>query len=91
MHRKAKKASWMSYTVQEFADAIPDVKTTTFEPLLEGLKRIPTAQIPHDVDIDSPYALFSLLWPEELWNTLATNTNKYARLQGAIPRGHDVK
>lgn len=67
------------------------MKTTTFEPLLEGPKRIPTAQIPHDVDIDSPYALFSLLWPEELWNTLATNTNKYARLQGAIPRGHDVK
>jgi len=45
---------------------------------------------PGDLDLDSPYAIFSLFWTEEMWQIIATNTNAYALRQGAIQRGRDV-
>ena len=89
--KKLEKTSWMKYSVEEFVDALPNVKTTSFEPFKEGPRRGAEAIVPDDVNLDSPYTLFSLLWPEELWATLATNTNKYALLRGAIERNPHIK
>jgi transposase IS4-like protein len=41
----------------------------------------PELWIPPDVNIDDPYALFSLFWPEDIWYTISHNTNMYAIIQ----------
>lgn len=71
------------------AATVAEYSTATFEAFEEGPKRAPEPQIPADLDQDSPFALFSLFFTEEMFQTIATNTNAYALQQLAIPRGRD--
>lgn len=73
----------------DFSAALVDAATVTFEPFKEGPKREPQPIYPPDLDLDSPFAIFSLFWTEEMWKIVATNTNNYALQQGAIERGRD--
>jgi hypothetical protein len=60
---------------------IPPLESVNFEPLDTGPERQPELQIPPNIDIDDPYALFSLFWPEDVWHTISCNTNMYAIIQ----------
>lgn len=44
---------------------------------------LPSIRKPQMPTEDSPYNLFSLFWPEQLWKAIANNTNEYALLRGA--------
>jgi hypothetical protein len=43
------------------------------------MPREPELKIPKDLDIKSPYALFSLFFTEDILQTISESTNKYAR------------
>jgi Transposase IS4 len=60
---------------------IPLLESVVFEPLNTGPEREPQLQLPSDIDIDNEYALFSLFWPEDLWQTISRNTNMYTVIQ----------
>ena len=55
-----------------------------FQPFLEGPQREPYVDLPSTLDLDSPYAISSLFWTEEMWKIFADSTNTYALRQGAI-------
>ena len=38
----------------------------------------PILHLPSNTNVDDPYALFSLFWPEKMWDVLTVNTNLYA-------------
>ena len=64
-----------------FAEVLADIpllESVIFEPLDTGLDREPQIRLPEDIDPDDPYALFSLFWPEDLWQIISRNTNLYA-------------
>src|SRR5580700_1911509 len=63
-----------------FADVLADIlllESVIFEPLETGPDREPQLRLPNNIDIDDPYALFSLYWPENLWQIISCNTNLY--------------
>jgi Transposase IS4 len=56
---------------------VPYVKDVKFDPL--QIPHIPPQlRLPMGIDTDDAYALFSLFWPESMWNIITTNTNIYA-------------
>jgi hypothetical protein len=64
-----------------FAEVLADIpllESVIFEPLNTGPDREPQIRLPEDIDPDDPYALFSLFWPEDLWQIISRNTNQYA-------------
>lgn len=87
--QKTKKTRLAKLSEVNFTGELIDANTVDFEPFQEGPNREPRPIYPEGLDLDSPYALFSLFWNEEMWNILATNTNAYALRQGAIERGRD--
>jgi len=86
---KAEKIDLGKLSQKEFASRLIDAKTVEFEPFQEGPRREPKPIYPTDIDLDSPLAIFSLFWTEEMWQILAKNTNGYALRQGAVERGRD--
>lgn len=66
---------------------LTDARTVDFEAFKEGPRRGPQPIYRPDLDLDSPFAIFSLFWTEEMWQHLAMNTNAYAARQGAVERG----
>lgn len=70
-------------TVGKRADAmailakIPNPKDVRFDPV-PAMPKAPQVKLPPDIDITSPYALFSLFFTENLWKVLTDNTNLYA-------------
>ena len=87
LEREAKKGEKLAEQV-EFTKSIPDVKTVDFQPFAQGPRREPRIKLPPDLDLDldSPYTMFSLFWTEEMWKILAENTNAYALRQGVTQR-----
>jgi Transposase IS4 len=56
---------------------VPCVKDVKFDPL--QIPHIPPQlRLPIGIDTDDAYALFSLFWPESMWNIITTNMNIYA-------------
>jgi hypothetical protein len=49
-----------------------------FDPLPIPNTRNAELRIPDSVDIMDPYALWSLYWPESMWDIISRNTNLYA-------------
>ncbi len=86
---KAEKIDLGKLSQKDFASRLIDAKTVEFEPFQEGPRREPKPIYPTDLDLDSPLAIFSLFWTEEMWQILAKNTNAYALRQGAVERGRD--
>jgi len=62
----------------DFVANLEDPSTAIFEPMKEGPRRDARPINPENTDLDSPYALFSLFWNDEMWEILARNTNLYA-------------
>ena len=89
MEREVKKQRKHTEQV-EFTKNIESANTVEFQPFPEGPHREPQVNIPQGTDIDSPYALFSLFWSEEMWKILADNTNAYALRQGVIQRERET-
>ena len=84
-----KKQQQKSLNYMEFSLTLCDIKTVEFDHLQEGPLRDSQTLLPSGLNLDSPYAIFSLLWTEEMWQILSDNTNAYALKEGAIPRGRD--
>ena len=88
LERVAKKEQKQAELV-EFTKNIENACTVDFEPFPEGPQREPCTDLPPNLDLDSPYALFSPFWTEEMWSILVENTNAYALRQGAIQRDRE--
>ena len=73
----------------DFVQSLQDVKIVDFELFQEGPPRELRSIYPLDTDLDSPYALVLLFWTDEMFKTLATNTNAYAVHQRAVVRDLD--
>ena len=65
-------------SIEEVMADIPDPKTVVFEPMPIPTRHPPILHLPSSLDPDNPYALFTLFWPEKMWDTIARNTNFYA-------------
>src|SRR5437660_12802044 len=65
-------------SIDEIMAEIPDPKSVKFEPLPIPSKHPAILHLPPNIDFTDPYALFTLFWPESLWQTIAINTNMYA-------------
>jgi hypothetical protein len=85
--KKIEIARLFALPTADFIASIPAAHTVIFEPFDTGPYRDPRPIHPTRLDFDSPYAIFSLLWTESMWEQLATNTNKYAGIQGAVNQG----
>ncbi|MCJ1277340.1 hypothetical protein MMC21_005152 [Puttea exsequens] len=71
-------------TIEEFQAEISDVQTVVFDALSTGTELEARPQLPKDIDPSNPYALFTRFWPENQWEIIADNTNRYAVLQDAF-------
>ena len=85
LEKEAKKEKKQLAQV-EFIKNVKGADMVDFQPFSEGPQREPCVDLPPNLDLDSPYAIFSLFWTKEMWNILAENTNSYALRQGAIER-----
>jgi hypothetical protein len=56
------------------------METVDFEPL-QPSSRAPKLHLPPDINMDSPYAIFSLLFTEDIWEKISNSTNSYAASQ----------
>jgi hypothetical protein len=65
-------------TLIKIMEAIPNVKDVKFDPLDTSTKREAILRIPPNIDMEDPYALFSLFWPENMWGIISRNTSMYA-------------
>ena len=61
----------------EILAQIPDPKTVQFD-AMDIPKHLPRTYLPADIDIDDPVALFKLLLPDTLWESVVYHTNLYA-------------
>jgi len=72
------KGSLKRRSLPEVMADIPPIESVIFEPLNTGPDREPQLRLPSDININDPYALFSLFWPENMWQIISRNTNLYA-------------
>ena len=62
---------------------MPRREDIIFEPFDPGYIHDLIPCIPKNIDPSDPLALFDLFIPSDMYETIATNTNKYATLKGA--------
>lgn len=56
---------------------IPSTETINFKPLEPG-KRPPKINLPPNIDMNDPYALFTLFFSEDIFHKMSSSTNAYA-------------
>ncbi len=64
-------------TIAELMALIPNPDSVIFEPL-NPPKHQSILHLPSNTDVDDPYTLLSLFWPENMWSIISRNTNLYA-------------
>jgi hypothetical protein len=74
----AKSAQKHKRKLEEITAELPSIESIQYTPL-RSMPREPELKIPKDLDIKSPYALFSLFFTEDILQTISESTNKYAR------------
>lgn len=67
-------------TLEEIITKIPSLEKLDFEPLIVD-KRAPQLNLPSGLDMKSSYTLFSLFFPEDIFEKIANSTNAYAHLK----------
>ena len=67
-------------TLEEIITKITPLEKLNFNPLPVE-KRAPQLNLPSGLDMTSPYSLFSLFFPEEVFEKIANSTNIYAHLK----------
>jgi hypothetical protein len=73
----AKTAQKRKRKLQEVIAEIPSIKSLQYTPL-RSIPREPLLKLPESLDIESPYALFTLFFTEKVLETIASSTNEYA-------------
>ncbi|KAL8739891.1 MAG: hypothetical protein Q9190_007350, partial [Brigantiaea leucoxantha] len=68
-------------TTEQFKSEISNVQTVTFNALATGADMEARPQLSDTIDLSNLYTLFSQFWPENQWEIIADNTNRYAILQ----------
>ncbi|EEH15839.1 hypothetical protein PABG_05926 [Paracoccidioides brasiliensis Pb03] len=68
-------------SIEEVIAEIPPLESVKFLPL-EPSSRLPNLHIPPDIDVQSPYALFTLFFSEDSIHNIVNSTNLYAKLKG---------
>jgi hypothetical protein len=69
--------------LEDLLSGLPPLEKVLFEPLSMATPFSPTVYIPSTANILSPYSIFSLFIPENIYSTISTNTNIYALQKGA--------
>ncbi|OJD09630.1 hypothetical protein ACJ73_10178, partial [Blastomyces percursus] len=67
-------------TVEKVIAEIPPLESVKFLPM-ETPHRDPILNLPTNIDITSPYALFTLFFTEECSQNISDSTNLYAKLK----------
>ena len=83
---KTSKSSLGKCKIDEIAKELPLLESIDYLPL-EAAPRKPVLILPESLDIDSPYALFSLFISDDMFETISKNTNAYARIKQAGEMG----
>ena len=67
-----------------FEAEINDPKTVSFDAIKTGQHQFPEVDLDDNIDPQSAYSLFSLFWPERMWDVIAEHINIYAAVNGAF-------
>jgi hypothetical protein len=74
---KATPSKKKKRALAEVIAEIPSLDSIQFNLINQETSRRPQLRLPDDLNIYNPYALFTLFFPEDLFETLVTNTNIY--------------
>ncbi|KAL1953581.1 hypothetical protein VTO42DRAFT_2561 [Malbranchea cinnamomea] len=75
------KSTWKrKRKLEEVIAELPSLESIQYMPLW-SIPRKPQLNFPSDLDIESPYALFTLFFTEDILETISNSTNAYAKRQ----------